>query len=75
MGSHGWSSYFQVGPSIRRAADITATMLEFDMDVPTTLSGKIGLIADKGRIFGMQGELFTEESWLAVMLGQGIIPR
>jgi tryptophan halogenase len=50
-------------------------MLEFDMDVPTTLSGKIGLIADKGRIFGMQGELFTEESWLAVMLGQGIIPR
>ncbi len=46
-----------------------------DMDVPTTLQRKIDLFAANGRIFREDDELFTEESWIQVLLGQGIIPR
>ncbi|MDP2130796.1 MAG: tryptophan halogenase family protein [Erythrobacter sp.] len=46
-----------------------------DMDVPATLARKIDLFRANGRIFREDEELFSEESWIQVMLGQGIIPQ
>jgi tryptophan halogenase len=46
-----------------------------DMEVPDTLQRKIDLFAANGRVFREDDELFTEESWIQVFLGQGIIPR
>jgi tryptophan halogenase len=45
-----------------------------EMDIPATLAHKIRLFTDSGRVFREQDELFEEQSWVAVMLGQGIIP-
>lgn len=45
------------------------------MPVPETLSAKIELFATTGRIFREHEELFTEQGWLQVLLGQGIIPQ
>ena len=45
-----------------------------DMDVPDSLNHKLELFRDSGRIFRFQDDLFTENSWLAVMLGQGVMP-
>jgi tryptophan 7-halogenase len=33
------------------------------------------LFREAGRIFRYEEELFTRPSWVAVMLGQGIVPR
>jgi tryptophan 7-halogenase len=46
-----------------------------DMAVPDTLQRKIDLFAANGRVFREDDELFTEESWIQVFLGQGVIPR
>ncbi|ATY34035.1 tryptophan halogenase family protein [Sphingomonas psychrotolerans] len=46
-----------------------------DMEVPDTLRHKIDLFAANGRIFREDEELFAEESWIQVLLGQGVIPR
>jgi tryptophan halogenase len=46
-----------------------------DMAIPDSLAHKMELFRSKGRIFRFQEDLFTEDSWLAVMLGQGITPR
>lgn len=46
-----------------------------DMDVPANLQRKIDLFAANGRIFREDEELFAEESWIQVFLGQGITPR
>ena len=46
-----------------------------DMEVPATLQRKIDLFAANGRIFREDDELFTEESWIQVFLGQGVVPR
>uniref|UniRef100_B0T6X7 Tryptophan halogenase n=1 Tax=Caulobacter sp. (strain K31) TaxID=366602 RepID=B0T6X7_CAUSK len=46
-----------------------------DMEVPATLQRKIDLFSANGRVFREDDELFTEESWIQVFLGQGIIPR
>jgi len=45
------------------------------MPVPDTLQAKMELFASNGRIYREGLELFTEASWLQVMLGQGITPR
>jgi len=42
------------------------------MSVPDTLTEKIELFRTNGQIFREEDELFTETSWTAVMLGQGI---
>jgi len=45
------------------------------MEIPDSLQRKMDLFASNGRIYREQDELFTEMSWLQVMVGQGIIPR
>lgn len=45
------------------------------MDLPETLQRKIDLWMANGRIFREDEELFSEESWIQVFLGQGMIPR
>jgi tryptophan 7-halogenase len=44
------------------------------MSVPDTLAHKIALFREHGRVFRYNEELFDVPSWVAVMLGQGIIP-
>ncbi len=45
------------------------------MDIPDSLRDKIELFEASGRIFREHEELFTEASWLQVLLGQGVLPR
>ena len=44
------------------------------MDIPDSLSQKIELFRETGRVFRKNEELFAENSWVQVMLGQGITP-
>ena len=46
-----------------------------DMPVPDTLTQKIELFRETGRVFRRHEELFAENSWVQVMLGQGIVPQ
>lgn len=46
-----------------------------DMKIPDSLQQKFDLFRAGGRIIRFKDELFSENSWLAVMLGQGIIPE
>ncbi|MFZ5615778.1 MAG: tryptophan halogenase family protein [Pseudomonadota bacterium] len=46
-----------------------------DMEIPATLQRKIDLFRANGRIFREDEELFSEESWIQVFLGQGVNPR
>jgi tryptophan halogenase len=45
-----------------------------EMAVPETLTRKMALYAQRGRIFRENNELFAEASWLQVLHGQGIRP-
>jgi tryptophan halogenase len=45
------------------------------MRIPETLAQRIELFRHKGRVFRPPEDLFTEDSWLAVMLGQEILPE
>jgi tryptophan halogenase len=45
-----------------------------EMEVPDTLKHKIELFRKHGRVFRYNEELFDVPSWIAVMLGQGIVP-
>ncbi|WP_183943568.1 tryptophan halogenase family protein [Sphingomonas sp. BK580] len=44
------------------------------MNVPETLRRRMALFAGKGRVFRDTAELFTTPSWVAVGLGQGLMP-
>lgn len=46
-----------------------------EMSVPDSLAHKIDLFRDSAKIFMHPGELFADQSWLSVMLGQGIEPQ
>jgi tryptophan halogenase len=46
-----------------------------DMAIPDSLAGKIALFAEKGRLFRYDDDLFAVPSWVAVLLGQHIVPR
>ena len=46
-----------------------------DMEIPDTLQQKIDLFRESGRVFRKNDELFAENSWIQVMLGQGLIPK
>ena len=45
------------------------------MEIPESLQRKIELFREAGRIFRYEEELFTRPSWVAVLLGQQVIPR
>jgi tryptophan halogenase len=45
------------------------------MELPETLRRKIDVWCQNGRIFRENDELFSEESWIEVFLGQGVVPR
>ena len=45
------------------------------MDVPASLKHRIDLFTQTGRVFRAGNELFAENSWIQVMLGQGITPQ
>lgn len=46
-----------------------------DMQIPDSLTHKIELFRETGKLFREQNDLFLESSWLQVMLGQGIEPK
>jgi tryptophan 7-halogenase len=46
-----------------------------NMVLPETLQRRLGLFAEGGRFLRNEGELFPNASWVAVMLGQDVIPR
>ena len=45
------------------------------MPIPDTLEQKIELFRETGRVFRRNEELFAENSWIQVMMGQGIAPQ
>ncbi len=45
------------------------------MEIPGSLAEKIALFQSNGQVFREEDELFTETSWVAVMMGQGIAMR
>ncbi|SDE47733.1 tryptophan halogenase family protein [Kordiimonas lacus] len=45
-----------------------------NMDIPDGLKHRIALFRDAGRVFRPNDQLFAENSWVQVMLGQGIMP-
>lgn len=45
------------------------------MSIPETLKRKIDLFSEAGRVFRYDDELFSKESWIAVSLGQNIMPK
>src|SRR5690606_1142283 len=46
-----------------------------DVDVPESLKHKIKLFKETGRVFKKDLDLFAEESWVQVMMGQGVTPE
>jgi tryptophan halogenase len=44
------------------------------MEIPAALEDKIAQFRNKARIFAEGVELFPRQSWIAVMLGQNIVP-
>lgn len=46
-----------------------------NMEIPETLAHRIRLFKETGRVFREPNELFAENSWLQVMLGQGLVPE
>ena len=46
-----------------------------EMEIPASLRHRIELFRETGRVFRVPNELFAENSWIQVMLGQGITPR
>lgn len=46
-----------------------------EMKIPASLQHRIDLFRETGRVFRVPNELFAENSWIQVMLGQGIMPK
>lgn len=45
------------------------------MSIPDSLAHRLALFRETGRVFKPQDDLFAENSWIQVMMGQGITPR
>ena len=45
------------------------------MSIPDSLARKIELFRGRGRLFRHEDDLFAESSWVAVLLGQGVLPQ
>jgi tryptophan halogenase len=46
-----------------------------EMDVPASLRHRIELFRESGRVFRPSDELFAENSWIQVLMGQGVMPQ
>ena len=46
-----------------------------NMVIPESLQRRLALFSEGGRFLRNEGELFPNASWVAVMLGQNVIPR
>jgi tryptophan halogenase len=46
-----------------------------DMDIPESLARRIELFKEGGHAYQADGELFRVDSWIQVLLGQGIVPK
>ena len=46
-----------------------------NMTLPPSLQHRIDLFRETGNVFYTPGELFAENSWVQVMMGQGVTPR
>lgn len=46
-----------------------------NMEIPDSLHQRIELFAEEAQAFQLGGEIFRVDSWVQVMLGQGIIPK
>jgi tryptophan halogenase len=46
-----------------------------DMEIPDSLRHKLDIFGAQGRVFKEADELFAEESWIQVLLGQGVNPQ
>lgn len=46
-----------------------------NINIPDSLQRKIDLFSEAGRVFRYDDELFSKPSWIAVCLGQNIIPK
>lgn len=44
------------------------------MDIPQSLAHRLSLFEETGRVFRANDQLFAENSWVQVMLGQGLLP-
>jgi tryptophan halogenase len=45
------------------------------MEIPDSLQQRIALFRDSARVFKPQDDVFSENSWVQVMLGQGVMPQ
>ncbi len=45
------------------------------MPIPDSLKQKVELFRETGRVFRRNEELFAENSWVQVLMGQGILPQ
>ncbi len=45
------------------------------MEIPEELARRIELFLNSGMVSFKQSELFIEHNWLAVLIGQGVIPE
>lgn len=46
-----------------------------DMEIPDSLRHRVELFRETGNVFHVSPELFAENSWIQVMMGQGITPK
>ncbi len=45
------------------------------IDIPESLKRKMDVFRETGHLYRTDGELFTEEAWMHVMVGQNLIPK
>jgi tryptophan halogenase len=45
------------------------------MEIPPSLRHRIELFRETGNVFRQPDELFAENSWIQVMMGQGVMPK
>ena len=46
-----------------------------DMEIPQTLAERMALFRETARAYQAEGELFRVDSWVQVMIGQGLLPQ